>query len=274
MRHRVGMQPGRNQPGEVGHVDPQEGADLVGDGAERGKVESPRVRRPAGADDLRPGIEGDLAHRVHVDAEVFLAHAVEDVLVELAREVQPHAVREVTTVGEVETEQRLPRLHQRHQHCGVGLRPRMRLHVGEFGAEQLFGPVARNVLDDVDVLAPAVVAASRIALGIFVSQHTALRLEHRARHKILRRDHLQGVALPGKLAVHRRGDIGIELRQGHRIHRRCLIRLSHTGEFSGTTPPAAAPGSAARRGAGRIAPAGRHRHRATPRVVGTPRRRC
>ena len=119
-------------------------------------------------------------------------------------------MREVTTVREVEAEQLLARVHQCHQHRGVGLRAGVRLDVGELGAEQLLRAVAREVLDDVDVLAAAVVAASRVALGVLVRQDAALRLQHRARNEVLRRDHLEGVALAGQLPRHRGSDFGIE----------------------------------------------------------------
>jgi hypothetical protein len=48
-------------------------------------------------------------------------------------------------------------------------------------AEQLLGALDGQRLGDVDELAAAVVAAARIALGILVGQHRALRLQHRAR---------------------------------------------------------------------------------------------
>ena len=45
VRHRVGVQPGRHQPGDVRHVDHQQRADLVGDGAEAGRSRSCADRR-------------------------------------------------------------------------------------------------------------------------------------------------------------------------------------------------------------------------------------
>ena len=48
-------------------------------------------------------------------------------------------MREVAAVGQVEAEQRLTGLHQGLQHGGVGLGTRMRLDVGEIGAESSFG---------------------------------------------------------------------------------------------------------------------------------------
>ncbi len=126
-------------------------------------------------------------------------------------------MREVTAVGEVEAQQSLPRRHQRVQHRGVGLGAGVRLHVGEVGAEQRLGPIAGDVLHDVDVLATAVVAAAGQALGVFVGQHAALGLQHRARHEVLRGDHLQRVALAAKLFPEQFGDVGVDVgqRRGH-----------------------------------------------------------
>ena len=52
VRHRGRVQARGHQSGEVRHVDPELGADLVGDRAERREVELARVGRPAGDDDL------------------------------------------------------------------------------------------------------------------------------------------------------------------------------------------------------------------------------
>ena len=54
-----------------------------------------------------------------------------------------------------------PGLEQRVEDGGVGLRAGVRLDVGVLGAEELLGAVDRELLDDVDVLAAAVVAPAR-----------------------------------------------------------------------------------------------------------------
>ena len=63
------------------------------------------------------------------------------------------------------------------------------------GAEQGLDSVDRQLLDDVDVLAAAVVAPARVALGVLVGQHRALCLHDGERRMVLRGDHLQAVAL-------------------------------------------------------------------------------
>ena len=58
MRYRPGMQPGGDQTGEVGHVDHQVGAHLVGDLAETGEVQMARIGRPTRNDHLGPMLAG------------------------------------------------------------------------------------------------------------------------------------------------------------------------------------------------------------------------
>ena len=62
---------------------------------------------------------------------------------------------------ELEPHQRVAGLQQRVVDGGVRLRARVRLDVGVLGAEQRLGPVDRELLGDVDVLAAAVVALAR-----------------------------------------------------------------------------------------------------------------
>ena len=88
-----------------------------------------------------------------------------------------------------------PGLDQGGEGGSVGLGAGVRLDVGVFGAEERLGPLDRQVLGDVDVLAAAVVAASRVTLGVLVGQDRALGFEHRARGEVLGGDHFQGVAL-------------------------------------------------------------------------------
>ena len=69
--------------------------------------------------------------------------------------------------------------------------------------------VAREVLGVVDDEVAAVVALGRVALGVLVGEHRALRLEHRARREVLRRDQLDRGVLALELALDDVGDLGI-----------------------------------------------------------------
>ncbi len=209
----LGCRPGGDQPGEVRHVHEQEGADLVGDLAEPHEVELPRVRRPAGDDQLGLDPAGQPADLVHVDPVVLLGDLVRCHVVEQPGEVDPHAVREVPAVCQRQAQDRVARLDQRLHRRRVRLRAGVRLHVGESGAEQRLDPLDGESLDDVDVLAAAVVPPAGVALGVLVGQHAALRLHRRDGREVLRRDHLQRVLLAAQLALHVLGDLRVGLGQ-------------------------------------------------------------
>ena len=89
-----------------------------------------------------------------------------------------------------------------------------------------------SVLGDVDELAAAIVALARIALGIFVGQDRALRLEHGAADDVLRRDQLDLVALAAELVGDRAGDLGIGLGEGR--GEECIFIRGTRGDVGGT----------------------------------------
>jgi hypothetical protein len=180
------VQARRHEPGEVRHVDHEQRADLVGDRAEALEVEEARVGRPAGEEQLRPPLARDRATSSMSMPVVVGRHLVRRHVVEAARHVDLHAVAEVAAVREREAHDRVARLQQRVVDGGVGLRARVRLDVRVLGPEQRLRAVDRELLDHVDVLAAAVVALARVALGVLVVQHAALALEDRLRHEVLR----------------------------------------------------------------------------------------
>ncbi|GAA3044020.1 hypothetical protein GCM10020000_24360 [Streptomyces olivoverticillatus] len=214
VRHRRGVQPGGDEAREVGHVDHQVCADLVGDPAEGREVQLPRVGGPAGDDQLRPVLLGEALDLLHVDQVGLLVDVVGDHVVELAGEVDLHAVGQVPAVGEVQTQDGVAGVEQREHRGRVGLRAGVRLDVGVLGTEERLDPVDRDLLDDVDVLAAAVVAAARVALGVLVGEDRALGLHDRDRSEVLRGDHLEGGLLAVEFGVDCGGDVGVELMEG------------------------------------------------------------
>ena len=205
------MQARRDEAGEVRHVDPQEGADLVGDLAEAREVELAGVRRPPGDDDLRGVLHGEALDLVHVDDRGLGVDAVRDDVVQAAREVDLHAVGQVTAVVEREAQQRVAGPRDGVEDGGVGGGAGVRLDVRELGAEEGLRALDGELLGDVDLFAAAVVATSRVALGVLVREHRALRLQHRDRHEVLRRDHLEIPALTLEFALEHLGDLGVDL---------------------------------------------------------------
>ena len=118
---------------------------------------------------------------------------------------------EMAAGGEIEPHEGVAGLQQRQKHRLVHLAAGIRLHVGECGAEQFLGALDRQRFHHVDPFAAAVIAVARIAFGIFVGQHRALRFQHRAADDVFRRDQFDLVALPAEFAADRRGDVRIGL---------------------------------------------------------------
>ena len=195
------------------HVHHEVRADLVSDRAEPLEIQEPRVRRPPRQDHLRLALQRDPLDLVHVDPAGLAVDVVRRDVVQPARHVDPHPVGQVAAVRKLESHHRVAGVQQRVIDGDVRLRARMRLHIRVLGAEQLDRALDRQPLGDVDVLAAAVVALARIALGVLVGEHRSLALQHRHRDEVLRRDHLQRPLLALELQSQHLGDLRIDLGQ-------------------------------------------------------------
>ena len=164
-------------------------------------------------------------------------HAVAHDLEPLARHVDRRAVGEMAAGGEIEPHEGVAGLHQRHEHGLVGLAAGVRLHIGEAAVEQAAGALDRELLGDVDELAAAVIAPARIAFGVLVGHHRALRLEHGARHDVLRGDQLDLVALAAELERDGARDLGIGLGQARREEAVRQLHLRRFGRAHGCLGP-------------------------------------
>jgi hypothetical protein len=162
----------------VRHVDHEVRAHAACDLGKASPVDDARVGGKPGDDQLRPVLLGKALHLRIIDLAGVGTDAVLRGTEVFAGEVDLRPVRQVTAVVEAHAEDRIARLHQRQVGGGVRLRARVRLHVGEVGAEQPLGAVDGELLDDVHVLAAAVVALARIPFGVLVGEHRALRLQH------------------------------------------------------------------------------------------------
>ena len=109
VRHRARMLPGGHQAGDVRHVGHHRRADASGDFADAREIDDARVGAGAHHDHLRLVFVGEARQLVVVDALVVLADAVRDDRVELAREIQRMAVREMAAVREVHAQDRVAR---------------------------------------------------------------------------------------------------------------------------------------------------------------------
>ncbi len=123
-------------------------------------------------------------------------------LYSLPEQVDRGAVGQVAAVRQAHAQDGVARLQQRDVHGEVGLGAGVRLHVGVVGAEQFFGAVDGQLLDDVHVFAAAVVALARIAFGVFVGQLGTLRLHHARAGVVLRGDQLDVLFLTHHFLLH------------------------------------------------------------------------
>ena len=95
----------------------------------------------------------------------------------------------------------------------LAVEPECGCTLAKLALEQLLGALDGQRLGLVDVLAAAVVAVARIALGVLVGEHGAGRLQHRARDHVLRGDQLDLVLLAFQLATDDAGELGVALGQ-------------------------------------------------------------
>ena len=190
MRDRRRMRAARDEPGEMRHVDHQIGADRIRDLAKAPEIPDARIGGAAGEDELRLVGVRDPLDLVIVEQLVLAPHAIGHDLEPFPAHVDRRAVRQVPARREVEAHEGVARLKQRQKHRLVHLAAGVRLHVGEVRAEELFRALDRQRLRDVHELAAAVIAFSRIALGVFVGHHRALRLQHSAGHDVFGGDQL------------------------------------------------------------------------------------
>ena len=162
-----------DEPGDVRHVDHEDGAHLVGDLAEASEVDGARVGRVARDDDLRPPLAGNRGDDLVVELLGLGVETVRGEVIELRGEVDLAAVCEVPALVEAEAHDVVAGRQQGSVRLHVGAGARVGLDIGVFDAEQLLGAVDGELLGDVDELAAAVVAAAGVALGVLVGERRA-----------------------------------------------------------------------------------------------------
>src|SRR5207244_6379292 len=101
------------------------------------------------------------------------------------------------------------RLEQREKRRLVGLGAGVRLDIGKTALKEPLGALDRQTLGGIDKKAAAVVAPARIAFGVFVGQHRALRLENRARDDVFAGDQLDLGLLAAAFAGDRGRQFGV-----------------------------------------------------------------
>ena len=187
----LGCDAAGDQPGEMRHVDHQIGADLVGDRAEAGEIDDPRIGAAAGDDQLRPVRLGQALDLVEIDAarrrrarrrSTALNHLPE--MFGGAPCVRcPPAASDMPRIVS-------PGCSSARNTAWLACAPECGWTLAKPQSNRRLARSIASALGDVDELAAAVIAPAGIALGVFVGQHRALRLEHGARDDVLAGDQL------------------------------------------------------------------------------------
>ena len=125
-----------DQAGIVGHVDHEERPHRAGDLRELGVVDLAGISARTSHDEFRLVLAGLLGHVIEIDTMIALPHAVRNHVVELSREIDRAAVRQVTALGQVHRQIPVARLEHGQVDGHVGLRAGVRLHVGMVAAEE------------------------------------------------------------------------------------------------------------------------------------------
>ena len=121
---------------------------------------------------------------------------------------------QVTPFGQAHTHDGVARFGKGHQHRLVGLRTRIRLHVGRVSAEQCLQTINRDLLNHVNMLATTVVALARITFGVLVGQLRTLCLHHGIGNVVFRGDQFDMIFLAAVFRLNDLPEFGINLLQG------------------------------------------------------------
>jgi hypothetical protein len=196
MWKRRRMHAGGDEPGDVGDVGHQKGAAFVSDGAEFGEVDDARISGVAAEQHLGFAFKADFSNGVVVDvlkvgARVVIDEWIVNRVEPFATHVHFSAVREMAAIGEHQTGERVAGIQHREEDRAVGLRPTVRLDIGEFAAEELLGAFDGQGFDLVVEAAPLVVARVGVPFSVFVGQNGAGGLENGGRDVVLAGNQLE-----------------------------------------------------------------------------------
>ena len=118
-------------------------------------------------------------------------------------------MRQMTAVAEIHAEYRVAGLQKCKIYRDVRLRAGVRLNVRVLSSEKLLCSVYRELLDNVDILATAIVSRAGIALGIFIGKVASHSLHNGAAGEVFGRYQLDVVALTLKFLFHCTVQLGV-----------------------------------------------------------------
>ncbi len=231
----VGMKARGDEARKVGHIHHEQRADGVGNFAQALEVENARVGAGAGANQFGFVFVGEFFNDVVINALGLRVHAVGHDVEEAAGEIDFVAVGEVSAVVEAHGEHGVAGFHHGEIDRHVGRAAAVRLHIGVFGAEKLFGAVNGQLFGIVHEFTAVVVATAGVALGVFVGQHGALSFAHGAADVVFGGNQLNVLPLADGLALQSVIHFGVALANGFRLRdaHRAGVHLLHAPLVAG-----------------------------------------
>ena len=177
--YRVGIFATGNQAGVVRHIDKEICTHFIGDFAEFRPVDLQRVGRCAGHNHFGFVFKRQAFDFGIVENFIFI-QTISNGIVEFAGNIDAGTVGQVAAVCQRHAQNGVARFQNRSIYGLVGLRAGVWLDVDIFCAKQLFSAVNRQLFDNINVFAAAVVAFARIAFGVFVGQLRTLGFHYGA----------------------------------------------------------------------------------------------
>ena len=86
-------------------------------------------------------------------------------------------MRKVATISQAHPQHGVTWLHQRHIDSKICSGTGVWLDISIVGFKQRFRYFDRNILNDVNMLTPAIISLARVPLGVLIRQNRALRLQ-------------------------------------------------------------------------------------------------
>ena len=124
-------------------------------------------------------------------------------------------MREVAAVAKIHTHDGVARFQKRKEDGGVGLRTGVRLHVGIIGAKQRLGALNRQLLNNINIFAAAIIALARITFSVLVGQAGALCFHDARTGVVFGSDQFDVGFLTLRLVADGGGQFIIKARDGH-----------------------------------------------------------
>ena len=205
-----GMCAAGNKSRDVGHINKKICADFLGDVCKFCKINYTGIGGSACDYHLGLVLKGKGTNLFVIDITVLIKSVGYHIVV-FAREVYGRTVGKVSAAGKAHAENGIAYINKGVINSLVCLCAGMRLNVGMIGAKQLAGTAAGDILNDIYILAAAVITLSGITLGVFVGEDRTHCSQYCGRNDIFACDKLDVAALAKKLQLHCIGNLAVIL---------------------------------------------------------------